>query len=247
VLPLLLPDPGIRLDRVEITDPTITLHLRTTAPTVPCPLCAQPAQKVHSLYTRAAADLPLLGRPTLLRLTARRFFCHMADCTRRVFCERLPLLLAKNAQSTARLIDTQRDIGLALGGQPGARLAAKLSMPTSPDTLLRRVKQTQTQPTTVPEPAHRVIGVDDWAIRKGHNYGTIIIDLERGEVVELLSGRDGVQLKTWLGQHPEVDILSRDRASAFADAANEAAPQAQQVADRFHLEPIRITRKLGTR
>jgi transposase len=233
VLPLLLPDPGLRLDRVEITDPTITLCLRTTAPTASCPLCAQPAQKVHSLFARAAHDLPLLGRPTLLRLTARRFFCPTADCPRRVFCERLPLLLAKNAQSTGRLIDTQRDIGLALGGQPGARLAAKLSMPTSPDTLLRRVKQMP--PPMAAEPARRVIGVDDWAIRKGNNYGTIIIDLERCEVVELLPGRDGVQLKTWLSQHPEVDVLSRDRASAFADAANEAAPQAQQVADRFHL------------
>jgi len=122
---------------------------------------------------------------------------------------------------------------MALGGEPGARLAAKLGMPTSPDTLLRRVKQ----PRPIPAPARapRVIGVDDWALRKGQTYGTIIIDLERSEVVELLPGRDGSELKTWLGQHPEVEILSRDRWVSYADAATEAAPQAKQVADRWHL------------
>jgi hypothetical protein len=157
--------------------------------------------------------------------------CRTPDCPRRVFCEQLPALLAKHAQSTARLHATHRDLGLALGGEPGARLAAKLGMPTSPDTLLRRAKQPRPDGAAPP----RVIGVDDWAMRKGHTYGTIIIDLERSAVLELLPGRDGVELKAWLGRHPEVEVLSRDRWAAFADAAAEAAPQARQVADRFHL------------
>ena len=231
MLSLLLPNPGLCLDRVEITPQAVILGLRTTAPAALCPRCAQPARQVHSHYTRSAHDLPIQGRPALLRLTARRFFCGASDCPRRVFCERFPGLLAKYAQATTRLADTHRDIGLALGGEPGSRLAAKLGMPTSPDTLLRRVKQLR--PESIPPP--RVVGVDDWAMRKGHTYGTIIIDLERSVVLELLPGRDGVELKTWLGRHPEVEVLSRDRWTAFADAAAEAVPQARQVADRFHL------------
>jgi transposase len=233
LLPLLLPGPVLCLDRVEITEPTITLALHTTAATVPCPVCTVPTARVHSRYVRQAADLPIQGRPTWLRLTVRRFFCANRDCPRVVFCEPLPGLLSRHAQATARLNDARRHVGLALGGQPGARLATKLGMPTSGDTLLRRVKQSAAN--AEPEPLRRAVGVDDWAIRKGHTYGTILIDLERGEVVELLPGRDGVALKVWLGQHPEVELLSRDRASAFAEAATEAAPQAKQVADRFHL------------
>jgi transposase len=233
LLPLLFPDPALRLDRIEITDRNITLCLDATAAAASCPRCAQPTRSVHSHYTRHARDLPIQGRLVVLCLTARRFFCRNAGCPRHVFCEPLPQLVARHARTTARLSEAHRNIGLALGGNPGSRLAAKLGMPTSPDTLLRRVKQTPTNTTPIPVP--RVIGVDDWAIRKGHTYGTIIIDLQRSEVLELLPGRDGGELKTWLGQHPEVEVLSRDRWAAFADAAAEAAPQAKQVADRWHL------------
>jgi transposase len=230
LLPLL--PPGLGLDHVEITSQAITLALHTTAEAVPCPVCAAPASRVHSRYTRHARDLPIHGRPALLRLRVRRFFCRAAGCPRRVFCEPLPPWLARHAQSTARLRDAHRAIGLALGGRPGARLAARLGMPASGDTLLRRVKQA---PAAEAGPPRRVVGVDDWAIRKGRVYATIIIDLERGRVLDLLPGRDGAGLKAWLGQHPEVEVLSRDRASAYAEAAAQAAPQAVQVADRFHL------------
>jgi transposase len=233
LLPLLLPDPRLCLDQIQITPDAVILCLHNTAPTVPCSLCAQPANQVHSRYTRSARDLPLQGRPVLLRLSARRFFCPTVDCPRRVFCERFPDLLARHAQATTRLQVHQRDIGLALGGEAAARLAAQIGMPTSADTLLRRVKQVRSGSPPAPPP--RVIGVDDWALRKGQTYGTIIIDLERSEVLELLPGRDGTELKVWLGQHPEVEVLSRDRWAAFADAASEAAPQATQVADRWHL------------
>jgi transposase len=231
LLPLLLPGPALRLDRIEITDPTITLYLDTTNLTACCLLCGQPTRHVHSHYTRQVHDLPIQGRPALLRLTARRFFCRTPDCPRRVFCEPLPPLVARHAHATARLTDAHRNIGLAVGGEAGSRLAAKLGLPTSADTLLRRIKQARSNAA----PAPRIIGVDDWAMRKGFTYGTIIIDLERGEVLELLPGRDGVALKTWLSQHPDVEVLSRDRWAAYAEAATEAAPQARQVADRWHL------------
>jgi transposase len=232
VLPL-LPEPTLRLDRIEITDQAVTLCLLSTAAILPCPLCALPATDAHSRYTRQVRDLPIQGRPTTLRLTVRRFFCRNPACSQRIFCEQLPQLLSKHARCTTRLTGTQRDLGLAVGGEPGSRLAAKLGMPTSPDTLLRRVKAPPVQAEA--DPPRRVVGIDDWAMRKGHTYGTIIIDLERSEVVELLPGRDGVQLKTWLAKHPEIEILARDRWVPYADAATEAAPQAKQVADRFHL------------
>jgi transposase len=124
-----------------------------------------------------------------------------------------------------------RAIGFALGGEPGSRLAERLDMPTSPDTLLRRVRQAVDEP--IPSP--RYVGIDDWAIRKGQCYGTIVIDLERRRVVDLLPGRDGKALKKWLEQHPGVEVITRDRWAAFANAATSAAPQALQVADRWHL------------
>ena len=222
LFPLLLPDPTIRLDRVEITPQAVTFTLCTTAPAALCPRCAQPARQVHSYYARSARDLPIHGRPAVLRLTARRFFGRNADCTRRVFCEPVPALLAKHARATTRLTNTYRHLGLALGGEPGSRLAAKLGMPTNPDTLLRRVKQAR--PTTTSAPATRVVGVDDGAMRKGQTYGTIVIDLERSAVLELLPVRDGGELKTSLGEHPEVEVLRRDRWASFADTAAEAGP-----------------------
>lgn len=110
-------------------------------------------------------------------------------------------------------------------------MAAHLDMPTSPDTLLRRVKAAADEP----EPTYRYVGIDDWAIRKGQSYGTILVDLERGCVIDLLPGRDGSALKAWLLEHPGVEVITRDRWPAFARAAAEAAPQARQVADRWHL------------
>jgi transposase len=166
-----------------------------------------------------------------LRLLVRRFRCAQPACPQSIFCERLPGLLAAHARSTDRLAGAHRAIGLALGGEAGIRLADRLDMPTSPDTLLRRVNDA---PDPV-DPPPRYVGVDDWAMRKGQRYGTILVDLERGRVLDLLPGRDGAALKAWLQEHPGVEVITRDRWAAFAQAAAEAAPQAKQVADRWHL------------
>src|SRR5262245_13701740 len=172
-----------------------------------------------------------MASPSALHLTARKFFCKNADCPRVVFCERLPELVPRHARSTSRLADVQRAIAFALGGEPGSRLAAKLGLPSSPATLLRRAKQAALTPVAPP----RVLGVDDWAWRKGQSYGTLLVDLERGRVIDLLPGRDGEALRQWLKDHPGIEVISRDRASAYAQAAADAAPQARQVADRWHL------------
>lgn len=196
-----------------------------------CPLCDQPSRRVHSRYTRTLADLPCQGRVVRLLLRVRRFFCATPECPRIVFAERLPDLAERYARTTIRLRDAHRAIGFAMGGEAGARLSHRLHMPTSPDTLLRRVKTYAEEPT----PSPRVVGVDDWAWRKGRRYGTILVDLERGRVIDLLPDRDGQALKTWLKDHPDVEIITRDRSAVYAQAATEAAPQAKHVADRWHL------------
>jgi transposase len=222
---------NLRLDDFLLTPSTAVALITSTATDAACPTCGTPSRRVHSRYRRTVADLPCHNRPLVLRLVVRRFRCVHPDCPRGIFCERLPGLLATHARSTDRLADAHRDIGFALGGEAGARLAGRLDMPTSPDTLLRRVKDAPDEPAPPP----RFIGVDDWAIRKGQRYGTILIDLERGRVIDLLPGRDGGALKVWLREHPGVEVVSRDRWAAYAQAVSEAAPQARQVADRWHL------------
>jgi transposase len=233
MLPLaLLPD-SLALDRLALDGSSVTLCLRTIAASAACPGCGLPSRQVHSRYARSLRDLPLMGRQTRLELTVRRFFCRNPACPRKVFAEPLQGLAVRHAHSTSRQTDALRAIGLSLGGEAGSRLAATLAMPASPDTLLRRIKQGEANPKPAPPP--RVVGVDDWAIKKGHRYGTIVVDLERRAVLDLLPGRDGGALKAWLRQHPQVGCISRDRWPAYADAAAEAAPQARQVADRWHL------------
>jgi predicted transcriptional regulator len=223
--------PGSRLDHCALDVEDLTVHLAITTPNAPCPVCGSDARRIHSRYTRRLTDLPCLGRPVRLRVTVRRFSCPQPDCPRRIFAERLPGFAEPHARTTARLGRAHESIGSALGGEAGARLTVRLSMTTSPDTLLRRVKRLGND--SVPPP--RFVGIDDWAWHKGHRYGTIIVDLERSDVIDLLPDRDPETVKGWLKEHPGVELVSRDRWADYIQAAAEGAPDAQQVADRWHL------------
>src|SRR5262249_12408709 len=222
---------GLQVTAVVRTSSLLAFAVASTASSCSCPTCGTLSGRVHSHYVRTIADLPCHAQPVALRLTVRRFRCVSPDCLQTIFCERLPEVVGTHARTTGRLLLSHTLIGLALGGEAGARLAEELACPTSPDTLLRRVKQYSGEP--LPEP--RFVGVDDWAWRKGHNYGTILIDLERGRVIDILPGRDGAALAAWLKEHPKVEVITRDRWPAYAQAAGEGAPQAKQVADRWHL------------
>lgn len=196
-----------------------------------CPLCHQLSERVHSSYGRTVADVPCGGRRVVLSLTVRKFVCGVAACLRKIFTERLPELVQPYARMTNRLQATLQSIGLAAGGETGTRLAAKLGIHTTPPTLLCHLMQLP-QP---PKPHVRVLGIDDWSWKKRHRYGTLLIDLERRKIIDILPDRKASTVVGWLREHPEIEFLSRDRGTEYAAAAREGAPQAIQIVDRFHL------------
>lgn len=222
---------GLELTQMERNEEKLILHVRATSSRALCPLCAQPATRLHSRYRRAVKDLPCTGQQVQLILHVRKFFCDTAQCVRKVFAERLPHLVAPWAQMTTRLSQALQTIGLATCGRLGARLASHLGITTSWMTIVRRVMALPTPP------AERVecLGLDDFAFRRGRTFGTVVVDLDAHQIIDLLPDRQAETAATWMAAHPEITHVSRDRGSEYASAASAGAPQAIQVADRFHV------------
>jgi len=234
MLEVLLPDPTqVRCDGVIVLNNAKEIVLQLVANTAhsACPLCGHQSGKVHSRYGRQLMDLPWADMSVSIQLQVRRFFCVNADCVRVIFCERLPGVAAAWARRTERLANAQRAIALALGGAAGARLCITLKMKAGIDLLLSLVRSIR----QLREPTPRVLGIDDWASCKGQTYGTILVDLERGEIVDLLPDRTAETLIQWLKERSGIEIVTRDRSLTYAEAIQQAIPDAIQVADRWHL------------
>jgi transposase len=223
---------GLLVDEVQVTAERICISARCRAVEGICPSCGRRSESVHSRYERRLLDLPSHGRTVLLKVVIRRFRCVHRDCNRRIFAEPVgAAVAARLARRTSRLEEIVHHLGLALGGRPAATLARRLMLPVSKDTLLRVVRRH----TRLDHGPLRVIGIDDWAWRRGQRYGSIICDLERRRVVDLLPDREPASVEAWLAHHPEICVISRDRGGGYGQAATRAAPQAVQVADRWHL------------
>ena len=230
----LLPNcPGLTLNSPYFDAPKQEVHLGIEINDIgsPCPRCQTDSHALHSHYVRQVRDLPWGEWTVHLSITAHKYRCRMPDCPQQVFCQRLPSVVAPWARRTLRLAEDQRQLGLALGGAAGARLAVKQRMSVSRSTLLRLVRSVPCPSFPTP----RVLGIDDWAIRKRQRYATILVDLETRRSVALLADREAATLRVWLDAHPGIEIVTRDRYKAFADGVSGGAPQAQQVLDRFHL------------
>jgi transposase len=226
----LLPD-TIVVEAVYPTTTHLTVRVACVLKDAICPLCEHPSERIHGRYGRCVADVPCGGRKVTLALTVRKFVCGTPECPRSIFTERLPALVQPYARMTNRLSEALQTLGFATCGEVGERVAPKLGMDVTGPTLLRRMR---TVSIASPSSVH-VLGIDDWSWKKGMTYGTILVDLELRKPIELLPDRSTETVEAWLRSHPEVDIVSRDRGGNYAAAAKKGAPQAQQIADRFHV------------
>ncbi len=209
----------------------MTVVAHSTAVCGLCPRCGKTSRALHGWHQYLPQDLPSVEQGIDLHLTVRRFRCINPDCPQKTFVERFPGWLAVYARRTERLTQRLRTVAFEVGGEAGRRVLRCFQIQTSGDTLLRVLRRTLLVPTA----SARVLGIDDWALKKGRDYGTLMVDLERHQVVDVLLERTASVVRDWLQNQPQVQLITRDRSTEYANGIQAGAPQASAVADRWHL------------
>jgi len=224
---------GKRITHFDTTDGGLAVDVASTVRSAQCPKCSHRSSRRHGQYWRRLSAEPSMGRRVSLAVEVRRFKCVNRRCSKVTFSEPINALALPKQRRTVGLDGAWRSIAQALGGAAASRLSTTLGMPTSRDTLLRGLRRLGSEVT--PATPVVVVGIDDWAITRGHRYGTIVVDLERRRPIEVLDGRESTSVADWLQRHPSIKVVARDRAGAYSEAAQKVIPHAQQVADRWHL------------
>lgn len=206
---------GLAVEAIEMSDGQVTVVALSSSQSSCCPRCAVVSVSVHSRYVRTLADLPSQGSAVSLQLRTRRFRCRSIGCRVKIFAEQFaPVVAQRFGRRTERPEGIVHHIGLALGGRPGQRTAARLVLPVSRDTLLKAVRR-RAPPT---DGAPRVIGIDDWAWRKGHRYATVVCDLEQRRIIDVFPDRETATVQAWLAARPSIEIIARDRGDGYGPA-----------------------------
>jgi hypothetical protein len=216
---------------IKTSSGKVLLKATSSSRSAVCPYCQTLSEKRHSSYIRKPQALPCSNTPVQLVLSVQRYICQNPECSHTTFAERIPDTSSFYSRKTVHLEVLLKVLAFEMSAETVARVCYKLNLQVSPDSVLRTIRKLDTHQ----KPYVRVLGVDDWAFRKGQNYGTLLVDLERHKAIDLLSDRTQQTLCAWLLTHPEIEIISRDRSFEYKAGIEKGAPQALQVVDRWHL------------